>query len=81
MANTKQEMTYDDLLEAVKTCEPRDVLMLYIESQTGNDVEIAEYYPELEDQINNCSDTIAELVDKVKAKAVVQNLKGTLGTE
>lgn len=82
MTDENKHPEYDKLLEELRRLEPWELVTLYIEAQTGIDVEEAEYYPdELEDRINTYAGEISKIIDRVKTKAVVQNLKETLGTE
>ena len=82
MTNENRTPEYDNFLESIRGSEPWEIVKLYVEARTGICVEEAEYYPdELEDRINECAGEISKIIDRVKSKAVVQNLKGTLGTE
>ncbi len=82
MTNENKTTEYDNLLEMLRRLDQWELVKLYIEAQTGIDVEEAEYYPdELEDRINDCAGEISKIIDRVKSKAVVQNLKETLGAQ
>ncbi len=82
MANENKNPEYDSLLEVLSRLDQWEVVKLYVEARTSICVEEAEYYPdELEDRINECAGEISKIIDRVKNKAVVQNLIDTLGTK
>ncbi len=82
MTNENKAPEYDELLEMLRRLDQWELIKLYVEAHTGIDVEEAEYYPDdLEHLINNCAGEISKIIDRVKSKAVIQNLKGTLGTK
>ncbi|MEJ7862354.1 MAG: hypothetical protein WKF90_12055 [Pyrinomonadaceae bacterium] len=82
MTNENKTHGDDELLEMLCRLDQWEIVKLYVEARTDIDVEDTEYYhDELEDRINECAGEISKIIDRVKSKAVIQNLKGTLGTK